>query len=98
MPKPFVRAYSFGEEKETINGHVVQNKAVKSEYNGKTLHVDKQDNNQFTHYVLKGKELKKLLKKKTSKLGLLDRLNADFMGKHKSKKKTMKKKKHYKKQ
>ena len=84
MPKPIIHSYSFGESKEIINGQVVEDKAVKSEYNGKLLHVDKKDNNKFTHYVLKGKELKNLLRKKTSKLGLLERLNADYMqkGKH----------------
>jgi hypothetical protein len=83
MP-PVIRAYSFGETKEIVNGQIVQDKSVKTEYNGKLLHVDKQDNNKFTHYILKGKELKHLLKKKTSKLGLLERLNADYMG-HKTK-------------
>ena len=80
MTKPFIRAYSFGEAKEIVNGKVVHDTAVKSEYNGQTLHVDKQDNNQLTHFILKGKELQKLLKKKTNQLSLLERLNADYMG------------------
>ena len=79
MTKPFIRAYSFGEAKEIVNGKVVHDTAVKSEYNGQTLHVDKQDNNQLTHFILKGKELQKLLKKKTNQLSLLERLNADYM-------------------
>jgi len=102
MTKPFIRAYSFGEAKEIVNGRVVHDTAVKSEYNGQTLHVDKQDNNQLTHYLLKGKELKKLLRKKTSQLGLLERLNADYMGttKRKTAKRKNKKKRtrRYKKQ
>ena len=64
MPKPIIHAYSFGETKQIVNGQVVQDQAVKSEYNGKLLHVDERDNNNFTHYILKGKELNKLLKKK----------------------------------
>ena len=65
--------YSFGESKKIVNGKVVQDVAVKSEYDGKTLHVDKVENNKFTHF-------KKLLGKKVSKLGLLERLNKQYMG------------------
>ena len=65
--------YSFGESKKIVNGKVVQDVAVKSEYDGKTLHVDKVENNKFTHF-------KKLLGKKVSKLGLLERLNKEYMG------------------
>jgi len=65
--------YSFGESKKIVNGKVVQDVAVKSEYDGKTLHVDKVENNKFTHF-------KKLLGKKVSKLGLLDRLSKEYMG------------------
>ena len=65
--------YSFGESKKIVNGKVVQDVAVKSEYDGKTLHVDKVDNNKFTHF-------KKLLREKVSKLGLLERLSKEYMG------------------
>ena len=65
--------YSFGESKKIVNGKVVQDVAVKSEYDGKTLHVDKVENNKFTHF-------KKLLGKKVSKLGLLERLSKEYMG------------------
>ena len=65
--------YSFGESKKIVNGKVVQDVAVKSEYDGKTLHVDKVENNKFTHF-------KKLLGKKVSKLGLLERLSKDYIG------------------
>ena len=65
--------YSFGESKKIVNGKVVQDVAVKSEYDGKTLHVDKVDNNKFTHF-------KKLLGEKVSKLGLLERLSKKYMG------------------
>ena len=65
--------YSFGESKKIVNGKVVQDVAVKSEYDGKTLHVDKVENNKFMHF-------KKLLGKKVSKLGLLERLSKEYMG------------------
>ena len=65
--------YSFGESKKIVNGKVVQDVSVKSEYDGKTLHVDKVENNKFTHF-------KKLLGKKVSKLGLLERLSKEYMG------------------
>ncbi len=64
--------YSFGESKKIVNGKIVQDVAVKSEYDGKTLHVDKVENNKFTHF-------KKLLGKKVSKLGLLERLSKEYM-------------------
>jgi hypothetical protein len=64
--------YSFGESKKIVNGKIVQDVAVKSEYDGKTLHVDKVENNKFTHF-------KKLLGKKISKLGLLERLSKEYM-------------------
>ena len=70
---------SFSEAKEIVNGRVVQDTAVKAEYNGKQLHVDKVDNNKFMHYTFHDNDLKKMLKKKTSKLGLLERLNTDFI-------------------
>jgi hypothetical protein len=99
MPKPqqpIIHSYSFGEAKEIVNGQVVHDTSVKSEYNGKTLHVDKNENGKFMHYELKGKELKHLLKKKTDDLGLFERLKADYMGEqtHKHKKHTHKHKKH----
>ena len=87
MPKPIIHAYSFGETKQIVNGQVVQDQTVKSEYNGKLLHVDQRDNNNFTHYILKGKELNKLLNKKTSKLGLLERLSTDYIKRKKTKRK-----------
>jgi len=88
--------YSFGESKKIVNGKIVQDVAVKSEYDGKTLHVDKVENNKFTHF-------KKLLGKKVSKLGLLERLSKEYMSlktkrnkhkrsKHKQKHKHTKKK------
>ena len=74
--------YSFGENTQMVNGKVVGDTAVKAEYNGKTLHIDKRDNNKFMHYTLDNKDLKKLMKKKTSKLGLLERLSAEYVDKH----------------
>jgi hypothetical protein len=89
--------YSFGETKKIVNGQVVQDSSVKSEYNGQILHVDKVDNNKFMHYTLNDKDLKKMLKKKTSKLGLLERLDKKYMKKKKQHTRKRKSKKQTKK-
>ena len=73
--------YSMGETKKIVNGQVVQDILVKSEYDGKTLHTDKMDNNKLIHFTLNDKDLKNMLKNNTSKLGLLERLNEDYIGK-----------------
>jgi hypothetical protein len=78
-------AYFYEETKQVINGNVVQDSAVKSEYDGKILHIDKRDNSDFTHYTIDNKQLNKLLSKNTSKIDLLDRLKKDYsVGKHKT--------------
>ncbi len=76
-----VVAHFFGETKEIINGEVVNDTAVKGEYDGKILHVDKRDNNQIAHYDIK---LKNLLSTPSGKMNLFERLNKDF-GKQSSK-------------
>jgi len=71
--------YSWRKTKQIVNGQVVEDTAVKTEYDGKTLHVDKVDNNKFMHFTLDDKQLKKMLKNNTSKLGLLERLSENYM-------------------
>jgi hypothetical protein len=88
---------SFSEAKKIINGQLIQDIAVKTEYNGKTLHVDKMDNNTFSHNVIQDKDLAKLMKKSANKRGLWEQLTKDYLGDHRkhkqSKHKTKKKKK-----
>jgi hypothetical protein len=90
-------AYFHGETKETINGQVVKDTELNTEYNGKVLHIDERNNDQFKHLVIDNKHLKKLLSKKASNLNLLDRLESDYSDWYhrprKSKKKTKKTKK-----
>jgi len=79
VPHPHMKAYFLGETKQIINGQVMQDSAIKSEYNGKTLHVDERDNNQMKHYTIKNKKiLNKILENPISNLGLFERLSNDF--------------------
>ena len=73
------KAYFLGETKQIVNGQVIQDSAIKSEYNGKILHIDEQDNNKIKHYTIKNKKiLKKLLANPVNNLGLFERLSHDF--------------------
>jgi hypothetical protein len=72
--------YSFSEAKKIINGQLVQDIAVKTEYNGKTLHVDKMNNNTFSHNIIQDKDLAKLMQKTTNKRGLWEQLTMDYLG------------------
>lgn len=102
--KDRAHAYFYEENKEVVNGKVVKDVAIKSEYNGQQLHVDKRDNNTFEHYTVKDKILNKLLANPVSNIGLLERLSTDFnitkkrkhkhKHKHTHKKHTHKKHKH----
>ena len=87
-------AYFYEENKEVVNGKVVKDVAIKSEYNGQQLHVDKRDNNTFEHYTVKDKILNKLLANPVSNIGLLERLSTDFNITKKRKHKHKKHKKH----
>jgi hypothetical protein len=79
VPHPHMKAYFLGETKQIINGQVTQVSAIKSEYNGKTLHVDERHNNQMKHYTIKNKKiLNKILENPISNLGLFERLSNDF--------------------
>ena len=71
-------AHFFGEAKQIVNGQVVQDKTINSDYNGKLLHVDKVDNGKVAHFNIKDKELKKLLLTPRSKVNLLERLSGDY--------------------
>ena len=93
--KDRAHAYFYEENKEIVNGKVVKDAAIKSEYNGQLLHVDKRVNNTFEHYIAKP----------VSNTGLLERLSTDFnitkkhkhthkKHKHKHNKHTHKKHKH----
>lgn len=82
----------FGETKQIVNGQVVQDSAINSEYNGKKLHIDKMDNGQISHYDIKDKQLKKLLLSPRSNVNLLDRLSKDY-GKKRRKRSSMTKRK-----
>ena len=78
-PASHMKSYFLGETKQIINGQVMQDSAIKSEYNGKTLHVDERHNNQMKHYTIKNKKiLNKILENPISNLGLFERLSNDF--------------------
>ena len=76
--KQHSHAYFYEENKQLVNGKVVKDSAIKSEYNGQQLHVDKRDKNTFEHYTVKDKILNKLLANPVSNIGLLERLSTDF--------------------
>ena len=81
-----------GETKRVVNGKVVEDSMINSEYNGKKLHVDQRHNNEFKHFVLNNKDdIKHLLNRKTSKINLLDRLKINYNKTKKNKKKRSKK-------
>ena len=65
VKKPVINAHFFGETREIVNGQVVKDTVVNTTYDGKVLHIDKQEND--TH-------LETLLLRPTSKINLLDRL------------------------
>ncbi len=69
-----------------INGHVVADKMMIADYNGKILNIDERNNNEFTHVTLDNKHIKKLLGQKTSSITLLDRLHMDYTKRRKNKK------------
>ena len=78
-PPAQAHAYFLGETKQIVNGQVIQDSAIKSEYNGKILHIDERDNNKIKHYTIKNKKiLNKLLANPISNLGLFERLSNDF--------------------
>ena len=79
-----------GETKRVVNGKVVEDSMINSEYNGKKLHVDQRHNNEFKHFVLNNKDIKHLLNRKTSKINLLDRLKIDYNKTKKNKKRSRK--------
>ena len=90
----FIKLY--GETKRIINGKVVEDSMIHSEYNGKKLYIDQRHNNEFKHIVIKDKDIKHILNRKTSKINLLDRLKMDYK-KKKKKKNTEKKRRTVKK-
>jgi len=93
--KNSVYAHFSGETREIVNGHVVKDRAVNTDYDGKILHIDKRNNNTISHYDIKDKQLKTLLLRPTSKINLLERLSRDYHEKTKShNKKSRKKKSH----
>ena len=87
LKKKLPRAYFFGEEKVIVNGKIIQDNVVKSEFDGKVLHVDKQLNDKVEHY-----DIKNILSKSMSRRGLLERLSGDFIHKRSKHKRSKHKK------
>ena len=80
-----------GEAKRSVNGKVVEDSMINSEYNGKKLHIDERKNNEFKHAVIDNKDIKNLLYRKTSKINLFDRLMRDYDKKQRTVKKKLRK-------
>jgi hypothetical protein len=76
-----------GERKEIVNGKVIKDTSIHTEYDGKKLHIDKRNNNHFTHYTANNDTIKKLLNTPSSKMNLINRLNMDFLYKKTNKRK-----------
>ncbi len=76
-----------GEAKRSVNGKVVEDSIIDSEYNGKNLYIDERKNNEFKHVVINDKDIKHLLNKPMHKINLVDRLMRDYDKSKKYKKK-----------
>ena len=74
------------EAKRIVNGKVVEDSMINSEYNGKKLHVDERHNNTFKHFIINDKDIKHLLNRRSNKMNLLNRLEADYSKTKKNKK------------
>jgi hypothetical protein len=85
-------SYSYAETKEIVNGKIVKDTAIKTEYDGKKLHIDKFENGKKYHALINDNELKKILAKPTNKMDLLKRLKKLY-----TKRKYHNKKHHHKK-
>ena len=97
---PTIYSRFSGETKEILNGRVVKDYAINTEYDGKTLEVAKRDKNRVSHFTIK--DMRKLLARPMSKENLMERLSKDYRitkkrrtsRKHRSKKHRSKNKKH----
>ena len=79
-----------GETKKIVNGRVVTDTEINTDYDGKILHVDKRDKNIISHFAIKDQKLRKLLASPMSKENLFERLSRDYS------KSTLKRHKHKK--
>jgi hypothetical protein len=73
---PTIYSRFSGETKEILNGRVVKDYAINTEYDGKTLEVAKRDKNRVSHFTIK--DMRKLLAQPMSKENLMERLSKDY--------------------
>ena len=78
LDKGSIYSYSSDETKEIINGKVVKDTAINTQYDGKQLHIDKINNNVFKHYTIDNDTIKKLLNTPSNNIDLIQRLTTDF--------------------
>ena len=78
LDKGSIYSYSSDETKEIINGKVVKDTAINTQYDGKQLHIDKRNNNVFKHYTIDNDTIKKLLNTPSNNIDLIQRLTTDF--------------------
>ena len=91
--KGSIYSHFSGETKEIINGKVIKDTAINTDYDGKQLHIDKRNNNVVTHYTIANDTIKKLLNTPSNNMDLIQRLTSDFTRKtRKSKSKQSKSK------
>jgi hypothetical protein len=88
-------------KKINVNGQVIEDKTIKTNYDGKNLAIDMYDNGKHFYSQLNNNDIANILTHKASSLSLEKRLMKDFSikkGKRKTyKKKSKKKSKTYKK-
>ena len=76
--KGSIYSHFSGETKEIINGKVIKDTAINTDYDGKQLHIDKRNNNVVTHYTIANDTIKKLLNTPSNNMDLIQRLTTDF--------------------
>ena len=76
-----------------VNGQMVQANEMKANYDGKHLLIDINNNGQHFAKMLNNKDIERILAKPANKVGLEQRLQRDFLGPAKTKKKGKKGKK-----
>ena len=75
---------TYGEQKAYINGRLVENKAIKADYDGKNLDIDLYENGNHFYSKLSNNDIASILSHRASSLPLEKRLINDFCIKHKS--------------
>jgi len=75
---------TYGSQQAYVNGRLVENKAIKADYDGKNLGIDLYENGNHFYSKLSNNDIASILSHRASSLPLEKRLMNDFAIKHKS--------------